>query len=211
MRTPPNGQGHRATRPRISKGKPALTTGQAAKAAGVSPHTVAVWQDAGLVAGYRLTEGGERRVYRDSLAAHLRSLGAVQEAARLTADSALEVLLVGCFSSLANRLRGLLPAEAAVLEADRGFHVGRVTAARRLDAVVLDAGCLGRSLTLELLCCLRAVCPSVRLLVIAADDDAAGLDYTAAPGVAVLPPGCPCLDLADALHHLTPGGTTDAD
>ena len=56
-----------------------LTTGQVAKICHVAPRTVSKWVDTGLLRGYRIPGGGDRRVLRDELAWFIEQHGMPRE------------------------------------------------------------------------------------------------------------------------------------
>jgi len=51
----------------MAKGKNVLSTGDVAKFCHVSPRTVQKWFDTGLISGYRIPGGRDRRIPREEL------------------------------------------------------------------------------------------------------------------------------------------------
>ena len=152
------------------------TTGQVAKICGVAPRTVSKWFDSGKLRGWRIPGSQDRRVPREELFKFLRTHGLTGVLAQLEAALRRYLLAVAVSDPAAERLRQALPEGATLDRVSDAFDLGRALALAETDApptaVLLDAGALGRGVTLGLLGQLAraALRPPPRLGVLVPDD-----------------------------------------
>lgn len=153
-----------------------FTTGQVAKICGVAPRTVSKWFDSGKLRGWRIPGSQDRRVPRGYLISFLRANGLTDILERLEAALRRYLLAVAVSDLAAERLRAVLPKGATLDRVGDAFDLGRALALAETDAppsaVLLDAGALGRGVTLGLLARLAraALHPPPRLAVLVPDD-----------------------------------------
>lgn len=142
------------------------TTGQVAAVCRVSPRTVCKWIDEGLLRGYRLAGGWDRRVPRAELERFLAEHG-MPTAALDGARDGCDVLVV---SAAPRPVCGpLAPPWYGVRLARDAFEAGVQASAGVPDVLVLDLGSVGRATALSV-----AARVAAAVVVVLTTEDAGG-------------------------------------
>lgn len=115
-----------------------LTTREAAAVLGMSVRTVQQWVEKGLLEGWK-TEGGHRRISRESVTAVLRNME--REAEALQRDAALSVLIVEDDANLLKLYRLQLrnwPFDVKISTAPNGYEAMVLMGEVRPDLLICD-------------------------------------------------------------------------
>jgi len=117
-----------------------FTVGQVANICGVAPRTVQKWFDSGLLRGYRIPGGQDRRIPRKYLIVFLRRYGYDLKLKELQDETMARVLIVTQDQVLIENLKQELPVERSfkVAVADSGFDAGIQTESLHPDCIIVD-------------------------------------------------------------------------
>jgi two-component system, OmpR family, response regulator RpaA len=170
------------------------TTGQVARLCRCGSRTVNGWVDAGLLRGYRLPGGGDRRVTAEALLAFLLAQG-MPVPPELAAEAAPALLVLTADGDLAAGLALALPAWRVLRAADL-FELGLLAQANAPAAAVLDLA-LGTADGLLAARRIGELWPDCRLVVLTGEDGAGSAEARAL-GACVLVRPAPAADVARA-------------
>lgn len=141
--------------------KDIFTTGEVARACRVAPRTAAKWIDSGLLKGFRVPGGNDRRVSRKELERFMTDNELPTDG--IEAANRLRILFVGSFAGKTDLFVDLMPEDASCLTAATTFEAGYQVIDFRPTHVVIDLG-IGRIDSLGIASAIKSRSPGIRIV-----------------------------------------------
>jgi len=115
------------------------TTGHVATRCNAAPRTVSKWIDTGILKGFRVPGGTDRRVRKEDLLAFCREYG--YPFADLVDEFAIRVVLVCLPSTITRLLEDSLPKQAGyrLTPCSNAFHAARIAHTAGCDILIVDS------------------------------------------------------------------------